>query len=84
MKIAIDIKQLREFIGRAGAATYAGGGAVEENPEREGFIELVYTEGELVYRDSYTGYRRSRGIELVRKNWEPIWASFKPIPRPIS
>lgn len=69
-------KKLFNFIDRAGKATYAGGGKREENPEREGFIELVYSEGVFDYRDSYTGYYRSRGTEIVRKNGVPIWSAM--------
>ena len=72
----INTQKLREFIARAGADTYAGGGAREENPERKGFVELTYSEGNLGYRDSYTGFYRSRGMELVRQSGEPIWSSL--------
>lgn len=71
-----DEQQLRAFIARAAAATYAGGGAREKNPERKDFVELVYAEGDFSYRDSYTGFYRSRGMELVRQNGVPIWATM--------
>ena len=69
-------KELFQFIKRAAKATYAGGGKYEENPERPGFNELVYTEGEYSYRDSYTGFIRSRGMEVVRQNNKPLWSSL--------
>ena len=68
--------ELFEFIDRAGKATYAGGGKEVKEPERAGFIELEYSEGDFSYRDSYTGYIRSRGTETVRYKSKPIWTSL--------
>lgn len=68
-------QQLFKFIDRAGKATYAGGGKEEANPERSGFIELTYSEGDFSYRDSYTGYYRSRGMEVVRLQGKPAWTA---------
>lgn len=68
-------EKLRSFIDRAGKSTYAGGGKREENPQRPEFIELVYSEDGFDYRDSYTGYIRSRGMEVVRENGKPVWSS---------
>ncbi|OGE14073.1 hypothetical protein A2111_01140 [Candidatus Daviesbacteria bacterium GWA1_38_6] len=45
-------EQIYAFIDRAGKATYAGGGAESEQPERSGFKELEYAEGEWSYIDS--------------------------------
>ena len=69
-------EQLLEFLDRAGKATYAGGGKYEEHPERLGFNELVYQEDEFSYRDSYTGYIRSWGEEIVRFHNKPVWTSL--------
>ncbi len=69
-------RKLYNFIKRASRATYAGGGKGEKKPERKEFVELVYKEGGLEYRDSYTGYIRSRGMELVRKKGMPVWSSL--------
>lgn len=66
---------LDEFIKKAQAATYAAG-AGEVASERPGFRELVYQEGEYSYRDSYTGFYRSRGMEVVRKDQEVVWTSL--------
>lgn len=74
--VKIGKKQLFEFINRAGEATYAGGGEPVENPERPDFKELVFDEGNLSYRDSYTGHSRSRGMEVVRENGVPIWSAM--------
>ena len=67
--------ELRKFVYKAGMATYAGGGKEEESPERPGFKELVYTEGDWNYRDSYTGFTRSRGMEVVRYQGNPVWST---------
>lgn len=72
----MDRERLYDFINKAGEATYAGGGVLVESPERPDFKELIYEEGELSYRDSYTGHSRSRGMEVVRENGVPIWASM--------
>ena len=69
-------EELRKFILKAGDNTYAGGGKPVDNPQRPGFIELVYEEGNFSYRDSYTGHFRSRGMEVVRYKDQPVWASM--------
>ncbi len=71
MQFSLD--QLKSFLDRAGKATYAGDGAYEQVTERAGFNELTYQEGDFSYRDSYTGYIRSWGTELVRYKNKPIW-----------
>ena len=73
-KVMTD-SRLFEFIDRAGKATYAGGGKNEEKPQRPGFFELLYREGNLEYRDSYTGHSRSGGQEVVRLNGKVVWWS---------
>ena len=68
----IDLGKLAEFLVRAKKATYAGDGK-EVAPERPGFTELEYCEGDLCYRDSYGGFYQAPGQEVVRKNDKPIW-----------
>ena len=68
-------QNLYNFLKRAIRATYAGGGE-EVKSERQGFIELATEEGDHTYRDSYTGYFRSRGMEVVRYKGTPIWTSM--------
>ena len=68
-------KALYSFIKKAQRATYAGGKPHVKSPERKGFNELVFKEGILEYRDSYVGFFRSRGMEVIRKNNVPIWSS---------
>lgn len=67
-------RELYEFIDRAGKATWAGGGE-KITPERAGFDELEYSEGDFYYRDSYTGYTKSRGMEVVRYKDQTVWAA---------
>jgi len=64
--------KLNEFLRRASKATYAGDGT-ETKPWRKGFKELEYGEGDWYYRDSYSGYLRSWGQEVVWLSDKPIW-----------
>lgn len=70
-----SVQELYTFIKKAGQATYAGGGKFLKDPERPGFSELEYSEGDFSYRDSFAGFYRSRGMEVVRYQDNPIWAS---------
>ena len=63
---------LNGFLGRASKSTYAGGGG-ETDSWRKGFKELEYSEDGWYYRDSYTGYLRSWGQEVVWHNDKPAW-----------
>jgi len=65
--------ELNQFIGRASRATYAGGGGKVDKPQRNGFKELQYAEGDWYYRDSYTGFLRSWGQEVVWYKDQPHW-----------
>lgn len=69
------LDELFAFIDEAGKATYAGGGTYAES-ERPGFKELVFSKGNFSYRDSYAGFYRSKGTEVVRFMDKPIWASL--------
>lgn len=75
MNYPFSLKELYEFIINPGNA-YASGGKYEKKPERPGFYELVSQEGNWHYRDSYTGFYRSRGMEVVRFAGKPIWSSL--------
>jgi hypothetical protein len=68
----INLDELAGFLARAKKATYAGNGR-EVDPERPGFKELEYIEGDWNYRDSYAGFFRAPGQEIVRLQNEPIW-----------
>lgn len=65
--------ELFSFIDKAGKSTYVGGGAKAEQPKRPGFTEYEYSEADFHYRDSYTGWYRSRGMEVVRYKDKPVW-----------
>ena len=67
--------QLYEFIHKATAATYASGGAYEKVSERPEFLEMTFKSGDWSYRDSYTGFYRSRGMEVIRYQDQPVWTS---------
>ncbi len=68
-----DQKHLNKFLGKASKETYAGGGGKVDEPWRKGFNELEYTDGDWCYRDSYTGFLRSWGQEVVWHKDEPYW-----------
>ena len=67
-------EELYNFIIKAGKNTYAGGANDLPNPERPDFHELEYKEGDFYYRDSYIGFHRSRGMEVVRFKNKPVWS----------
>lgn len=73
--LEFDKNHLSEFVRTAADATYAGNGKYVEKPERLGFYELEYRDGDWYYRDSYTGHSRSGGQEIVRYQGIPIWFS---------
>lgn len=65
--------ELVEFLVRAKKKTYAGEGK-EISPQKLGFKELEYEEGEWYYRDSYTGFYQAPGQEVVYFQDKPVWA----------
>ncbi len=67
------LAELNQFIGKASKATFAGSGTTVEKPQRDGFEELEYTEGDWYYRDSYVGFIRSWGQEVVSYKGQPYW-----------
>ena len=66
------LAQLNAFFARAAAATYAGSGPDAE-PLRPGFRDLTFEDGDWHYRDSYAGYLRSAGQEVIWHDGEPRW-----------
>ncbi|MFA6460673.1 MAG: DUF5680 domain-containing protein [Candidatus Woesearchaeota archaeon] len=66
-------EELAKFLVKAKIQTYAGEGK-EVSPQRPGFKELEYFEGDFEYRDSYCGFFSAPGQEIVRFRGEPIWA----------
>ena len=68
-----QITQLTNFLHEAMKATYAGGGKEVEHPQRPGFKELAFEEGDWKYRDSYCGFYQSWGEEVVWLKGKPFW-----------
>jgi len=67
------LDQLAKFLVKAKIQTYAGEG-LEVLPQRPGFKELEFIEGDFSYRDSYVGFFFAPGHEVVRFKEEPIWS----------
>jgi hypothetical protein len=69
----VSLDRLNEFIVKAKAATYVGGG--EHAPSsRPGSIDLLFEDGPFVYLDSYYGGSDFIGEEVVYCNNQAIWA----------
>lgn len=67
--------ELYKFIFVASSATYIGGGSYEQVVERPGFLEMIFKQGDWYYRDSYTGFYRSSGSEVIRFQDQVVWTS---------
>ena len=63
--------RLNRFLVRAKRKTYAIG--VEPVILEDNFKELTYREGDIIYRDRFTGITRFMGHEVVSKKGIPIW-----------
>jgi len=74
------LEELNQFLGKAALATYAGGGEVVDPSGPDfvaripGFKELRYEEGDFEYQDSYAGFFRSAGQEVVWYKKVPVWS----------
>ncbi|PIY69263.1 hypothetical protein COY90_01600 [Candidatus Roizmanbacteria bacterium CG_4_10_14_0_8_um_filter_39_9] len=73
--MTIDPETLYLFIIKALRSTYATLGVEEVSSNKDGFKELIFQEGTLSYKDSYSGFFKSRGFEVVSQNGAPIWMS---------
>ena len=60
----VDLEKLEDFLREAAKNTWAGDGP-ETELQRVGFKESEYKKGLWIYRDSYTGFFRSWGQEVV-------------------
>ena len=69
----MDQGALTSFIVKAKAATYVGDGR-REAPSRPGAHDLLFSEGEWAYHDSYFGGRDFIGEEVVYQGGIPVWA----------
>lgn len=69
----VEIEQLKKFLYNANKNGYAGTNA-KVAPQRPGFEEIEFSEGEYTFHDSYSGHYFAPGQEIVYKNNQPIWA----------
>lgn len=69
----MDMTRLNDFIVRAKAATYVGGGQPAPSC-RSGSHDLQFADGEWSYLDSYFGGRDFIGQEVVYFAGKPVWA----------
>jgi hypothetical protein len=67
------LEELNAIIVRAKATTYVGGGTPAQ-PSRQGSHDLLWSEGDWSYRDSYFGGTDFLGQETVWLRGEPVWA----------
>ncbi|MGB8213780.1 MAG: DUF5680 domain-containing protein [Anaerolineales bacterium] len=69
----MDEQSMLDFILRAKAATYVGGG--QPSPAcRPGSHDLQFASGDWAYLDSYFGGRDFIGEEVVFHQGKPVWA----------
>ena len=68
----VNLEDLANFLVKAKVNAWAGDGR-EILPQRPGFKELEFIEGDWEYRDSYTGYYYAPGQEVVRFKGRPVW-----------
>ncbi len=66
-------KTIIDFLIRAKKATYAGKGP-EETPSRPGSHDLKYSEGDLMYLDTYLGGGKFAGEEALWISGTPLWS----------
>ena len=67
-----DINALKTFLKNSASHTYAGDGKTVV-PQRPGFIELEYREGDWYLRDSYVGHFQAPGMTVVYFLDSPVW-----------
>jgi hypothetical protein len=67
-------RELKQFLNAAISQTYTRDGLRVES-QRSGFYELEYSEGDWLYRDSFAGFFRSWGQEVVWHLGIPVWSS---------
>jgi len=66
-------KEIVDFLIRAKKATYAGKGG-EDKSSRPNSHDLSYSEGELLYIDTYLGGAKFSGEEALWDNDVPFWS----------
>ncbi len=70
------LKDMTRFHGVATRATYASANNADVTPQRSGFRELEHRDGDWYYRDSYTGFLRSWGQEVIYFKDKPVWTNL--------
>ena len=71
--VTMDLALLNSFILAAKRDTYVGNGSPAAST-RSGSHDIVFSNGDLSYRDSYFGGTDFLGQEVVWKGEEPVWA----------
>lgn len=71
-RLYISQDELFTFIKLAQRSTYAAHAPFAKS-ERKDFLEYTFEQGKWSYRDSFYGYYRSWGNEVVRYNGEIVW-----------
>ncbi len=72
---AFTLPDLFAFIKLAARSTYPAGLPPEKISQRPDFIEWNFSSGDWNYRDSYTGFYRSGGSEIVRYQDQIVWSN---------
>lgn len=72
-KIEFGLDELARFLVAAKKNCYASGDDFRVAAQRQGFKEFEFKDGEWSYRDSYVGFFRAPGQEVVRYNEVPVW-----------
>ena len=67
------LADLEAFIIKAGQNGWAAEATRVEDPQRPGFKELAYENGDWEYRDSYAGYYMAPGSSVVYYKDKPVW-----------
>jgi hypothetical protein len=73
-KLIVDTNELARFLVRAKQNSWAGERGKVEEPQRPGFKEFVFKDGDWEYRDSYTAFFCAPGQEIARLKDQPVWA----------
>lgn len=68
----IDLEKLVQFKKNSSGHTYSGDGE-EISPQRPGFIEMEYREGDWYLRDSYAGHFQAPGMTVIYYKNKPVW-----------
>lgn len=70
----MDTQKLQAFINASILATYAGNGKRLKPEYKPGYIELEHRDGDWYYRDSFAGFLRSWGQEIIWHQDKPVWS----------